>query len=134
MTTVLSEIDVGTIRKPAYQAFWILRLGFIVAPIVAGLDKYTNILVNWEKYLTPIVANVIPAGAFMRMVGVVEIAAGILVGVKPKWGGLIVGAWLLGIVLNLLLTGYYDIALRDFGLSLGAFALARLGAGFEENI
>jgi len=130
MSTVLA--DIKTIKNPIYQAFRILWLGYTVAPIVAGLDKFTNFLVNWEKYLAPIVANVIPAGVFMRTVGIVEIAAGILVAVKPKIGGLVVGVWLLGIVMNLLLIpGYYDVALRDFGLSLGAFALARLGLAFD---
>jgi hypothetical protein len=109
------------------QAQKILHFGFTLAPIVAGADKFFHFLVNWDIYLSPIVANIIPARTFMSLVGIVEIAAGILVAVKPKFGGYIVAFWLWGIILNLLsIPGYLDIALRDFGLSLGALALAKL--------
>src|SRR5262245_61680900 len=111
------------------QAFKILHIGFTVLPIIAGLDKFTHLLVNWDGYLAPQVARMLPVGAhsFMLAVGVIEIIAGLLVLVRPRIGAFVVMLWLWGIIANLLLTGtYYDIALRDFGLSLGALALARL--------
>ena len=114
----------------ARQAFQILYFGFIVAPIVAGLDKFFHLLVNWDQYLAPTIAGFLPMSphTFMLAVGVIEVVAGIIVAVKPSIGGWIVAAWLWGIIINLLLIpGYFDIALRDFGLSLGALALARLG-------
>ena len=117
----------------AHQAFQILYFGFIVAPIVAGLDKFFHLLVNWDQYLAPAIAGLLPVSphTLMLAVGVVEIAAGIIVAVKPSIGGFIVAAWLWGIIVNLLLVpGYFDIALRDFGLSLGALALARLAHHF----
>lgn len=112
-----------------YLAYQILHLGFIVAPVLAGFDKFTNILTNWSMYLAPVVSNSLPVSAhlFMRVVGVVEIIAGVIVAVKPKIGGLIVSAWLVAIIINLLLArGYYDIALRDLGLALGALSLSLL--------
>jgi uncharacterized membrane protein YphA (DoxX/SURF4 family) len=113
----------------AHQAYTILRFGFTIAPIIAGLDKFFNVLVNWTQYLTPLVprwTGIDPAG-FMMVVGVIEIIAGIVVAVKPKFGAWIVVAWLWGIIIDLLLVpGYYDVALRDLGLSFGALALARL--------
>src|SRR5947209_18316117 len=120
--------------SPVYQAYQILHVAFVVAPAVAGLDKFFHLLVNWDMYLAPVIANLSPIGAhgLMGIIGVVEIAAGILVAVKPRVGAYVVSAWLLGIVLNLLLVpGYYDIALRDFGLSLGALALGRLSQEFS---
>lgn len=117
---------------PAEQAFWILRIGFTVAPIVAGLDKFFGVLVDWDKYLSPTVTNMIGAGNahnFMLGVGVVEIVAGIGVAIAPRIFAYVVAAWLLGIIANLLsIPGYYDIALRDLGLALGALALGRLSA------
>jgi hypothetical protein len=114
-------------QSPAWQAFRILQAGFVALPIIAGLDKFFDLLAYWPKYLSPFVARFIPAQTFMTVVGVVEIAAGVLVAVKPRVGAYVVALWLLGIVGNLLLTGgYLDIALRDFGLAVGAFALARL--------
>lgn len=113
----------------AYQAYGILRFAFIVAPIIAGLDKFFNLLVLWPSYLSPFVLKIINyhANGFMYFVGVVEIIAGIGVIVKPKIFSYIVALWLLGIIINLLLTGhYFDIALRDLGLFLGALALGRL--------
>jgi hypothetical protein len=115
----------------ARQAFQILYFGFIVAPIVAGLDKFFHLLVNWDQYLAPTIAGLLPMSphTFMLAVGVIEVVAGIIVAVKPSIGGWIVAAWLWGIIINLLLI-YFDIALRDFGLPLGALALARLGHHF----
>lgn len=115
--------------KAAHQAFGILRFAFAAIPIIAGLDKFFNLLVDWTIYLAPIVPSTlgISAQMFMFIVGAVEIVAGILVAVKPRIGGYIVAAWLAGIILNILILGdYYDIAARDLGLALGALALARL--------
>jgi hypothetical protein len=119
---------------PAYQAFQILRLGFTVAPILAGLDKFFNLLVDWEKYLPAFVTKLTGGHGheLMMVVGVVEIIAGLGVAFKPKIFAYVVSAWLFLIVLNLLLIpGYFDVALRDFGLSIGAFALARLSQRFD---
>jgi hypothetical protein len=124
------------LRDPAYQAYKLLHIGFIVAPIVAGADKFFHFLVNWDQYLAPFVTRLIggQAHAFMLAVGVIEIAAGLLVAFKPRIGGYVVAAWLWGIILNLLLIpGYLDVALRDFGLSLGALALARLSAARQDE-
>jgi len=119
---------------PAYQAFWLLRVGFAAAPILFGLDKFFDVLVNWEIYLAPWINDIIPgtAAEAMYAVGVVEIIAGIAVLVKPRYGAYLVAAWLGGIIVNLLtLSGYYDIALRDFGLLLGALTLARLASKYD---
>ncbi len=114
------------------QAFAILRFGFTVAPIIAGIDKFLHLLVDWDKYLAPWVAHIVRDGhAFMLVVGVVEIIAGLIVAFKPRWGGYIVALWLLGIIVNLVTyPGYFDIALRDLGLLLGALALARLASDY----
>lgn len=122
--------DSGT----TYEAYQILRAGFIVAPIVAGLDKFFNLLVNWEQYLPPFITKL--TGGYghelMLVVGVIEIVAGVGVFLKPKVFAYVVAAWLLLIVVNLLMIpGYYDVALRDFGLALGALALARLSQTFD---
>jgi hypothetical protein len=125
-----------TNTRPAYQAYQLLYLGFIVAPLVAGLDKFTHFLTDWDKYLAPVVTGLLPFSAhtFMLIVGVVEIGAAVLVALRPQIGAYVVAAWLAGIVLNLLvLPGYFDIALRDFGLMLGALALARLSEEFAEG-
>ena len=119
-------------RAGARDAFLVLRLGFTVAPIVFGLDKFFDILTGWDRYLAPDIADLLPGNAnqLMYVVGVIEIVAGLLVAVRPRIGGYVVAAWLAGIIVNLLLLGdYYDIALRDFGLLLGAVALARLAGG-----
>ena len=116
-------------RTPSEQAYQILHLGFTVAPILAGLDKFFELLTDWDQYLAPVVAGLLPfdGHTFMLIVGVIEIVAGLLVWFRPRLGGYVVMAWLWGIIINLLLIpGYYDVALRDFGLSLGALALARL--------
>src|SRR5215471_13034108 len=122
------------ISSPAHQAYQILRFAFTVAPIVAGLDKFFHLLVNWEKYLPPFV-NRMSGGhghELMLAVGVIEIIAGIGVALKPKIFAYVVFAWLLLIIANLLLIpGYFDIALRDLGLALGALALARLSLNFD---
>jgi hypothetical protein len=118
---------------PAYQAFWLLRIGFTVAPILFGADKFADLLTNWDKYLAPWVNNIVPGTAHQAMyaVGVIEIVAGLAVLIAPRFGGYLVAAWLLGIIVNLLsIGGYYDVALRDFGLLLAALTLARLAKAF----
>ena len=126
----------STLRSdPAAQAFLLLRIAFTVAPIVFGLDKFANVLTDdWTKYLATQFNDIIPGNASdaMHMVGVVEIVAGLVVAVTPRFGGYLVAAWLGGIIANLLLVGGYgDIALRDFGLLLGALTLARLASAFS---
>lgn len=122
-------------REPAAQAFTLLRVAFTVAPIVFGLDKFLNVLTDdWTRYLAVEFNDLLPGSATdaMYAVGVVEIVAGIVVLVSPRFGGLLVAAWLGGIIVSLLLAGGYgDIALRDFGLLAGALTLARLAAAFE---
>jgi hypothetical protein len=111
------------------QAFRLLRTVFTVAPILFGLDKFAEVLTDWDRYLAPGINDLIPGSAHqvMLIVGVVEIVAGLLVAAAPRIGGYVVAAWLAGIIFNLLLIGnYYDVALRDFGLLVGALALARL--------
>ena len=115
----------------AQQAFLLLRTVFTVAPILFGLDKFAEVLTDWERYLAPEFNDLMPGTAHQAMliVGVVEIAAGVLVAVLPRIGGYVVAAWLAGIILNLLLIGdFYDVALRDFGLLVAALALARLAS------
>jgi len=126
---VLTRVD-----SPSYQAYRILHFAFFLAPLVAGIDKFFHYLVDWNMYLSPMAARLIPIApsTFMKAVGGIEIIAGLLVAFKPSVGGWVVGAWLIGIVFNLIaLHGYYDVALRDFGLALGAFALARLAVNYE---
>jgi hypothetical protein len=126
-----------TRTRPAYQAYQLLYLAFIVAPVVAGLDKFTHFLTDWDRYLSPIIAGLLPFSAhtFMLFVGIVEIGAAGLVALRPQIGAYVVAAWLAGIVVNLLLIpGSFDIALRDFGLMLGALALARLSEEFGEGV
>ena len=133
--------DADRLQDPVYQAFKLLHVGFTVAPIVAGLDKFFDVLVNWDAYLAPIASRVVGghAHAFMMLVGVVEIIAGIGVALRPRIFSYVVAAWLLGIVVNLLLIPpsnpipHYDVALRDFGLLLGALALARLSPRFARS-
>jgi hypothetical protein len=130
---------VGVVRDrsdPRYQAFRILHVGFVAAPTIAGVDKFTHLLTNWDNYLAAPIARLSPIGAhgLMLVVGVVEIVAGLLVALRPRIGGYVVAAWLWGIIANLIIArGFYDIALRDFGLSLGALALARLATGFARR-
>jgi uncharacterized membrane protein YphA (DoxX/SURF4 family) len=121
-------------RNPAYQSFVVLRIAFTVAPIAFGIDKYFNVMVNWEKYLASWIRDLSPftASGTMHVVGVIEIVAGLAVAIKPRYGAYLVAAWLGGIVVNLLTySGYYDIALRDFGLMLGALTLARLASKYD---
>jgi hypothetical protein len=123
------------LSNPAFQAFTLLRVGFAVAPILFGLDKFLNWLVDWPIYLAPQIDDLVPGNAHQAMlaVGVIEIIAGIVVAVRPKFGGYLVAAWLAGIILNLLIAAdFYDIALRDFGLLIGALALARVATAFEQ--
>ena len=127
------------LRDPAYQAYKLLHVGFTVAPLVAGIDKFFDVLVNLDAYLAPIASRVVGGHAFMMLVGVVEIIAGIGVALRPRIFSYVVAAWLLGIVVNLLLIPpsnpipHYDVALRDFGLLLGALALARLSPRFARS-
>ena len=119
---------------PAAQAFMLLRITFVVAPILFGIDKFAEVLISdWPKYLAPAFNDIIPGNAedAMHIVGVVEIAAGLVVAIVPRFGGLLVAGWLAGIITSLLIVGgYADIALRDFGLLLGALTLARLSMAF----
>jgi len=122
------------LRDPRYQAYLLLRVGFTVAPIVFGLDKFSNLLVHWPKYLAPWINHLVPGSGqeFMYFVGVVEIVAGLAVLLKPRYGAYLVAAWLAGIIVNLLsYSGFYDIALRDFGLMLAALTLGRLASVYD---
>ncbi len=142
MARVMDAINLGSADRPGlalrsdptYQAYQLLHVGFTVAPIVAGADKFLELLVDWDMYLAPWIAGLSPIGGhgLMLMVGVVEIVAGLIVWFRPRFGGYLVAAWLAGIILSLLtLPGYFDVALRDFGLALGALALARLATAFD---
>jgi uncharacterized membrane protein YphA (DoxX/SURF4 family) len=120
---------------PGYQAFLLLRIGFAALPILFGLDKFFDVLVNWESYLAPWINDIVPGNATdaMYAVGAVEIVAGLAVLAKPRYGAYLVAAWLAGIIVNLLTySGYYDIALRDFGLMVGALTLARLASKYDQ--
>jgi uncharacterized membrane protein YphA (DoxX/SURF4 family) len=122
---------------PAYQAFATLRVGFMALPILMGIDKFFNNFVNWEQYLAHWIWNISPWSAVhtMHVVGIVEIVAGVLVALKPRYFAYLVAAWLGGIIVDLLTySGYYDIALRDFGLMLAALTLARLAWKFDPPI
>lgn len=127
------------LSNPVYQAYQLLHVGFTVAPIVAGLDKFFHVLVNWDAYLAPIVDRTLAGHGhtFMLIAGVVEIAVGIGVALRPKIFSYVLAAWLIGIIINLLLIPasnpmpHYDVALRDLGLCLGALALGRLSGAFS---
>jgi len=121
-------------RDARYQAFALLRITFTVAPIAFGLDKFFNVMVDWPTYLAPWINDIAPGSGqdFMYFVGVIEIIAGIAVALKPRYGAYVVAAWLAGIVINLLTaSGFYDVALRDFGLMLAALTLARLASIYD---
>jgi hypothetical protein len=138
MNTTIDQSHVAGVApgSPAYQAFWILRFGFTVAPILAGLDKFFHLMVNWDQYLPEVVARVSPIQphGLMLLVGVIEIVAGIGVALRPRIFAYIVAAWLALIIINLLLIpGYFDVALRDLGLLLAALALARLSQQFSRR-
>ena len=138
-TATPSRADQGVIARvrdadPAEQAFMILRTAFTVAPILFGLDKFFHLLVNWDMYLAPALSDPLPFSPHQLMfaVGAVEILAGVVVAVHPRLGGPVVAAWLVGIIVNLLLIpGFYDVALRDFGLFLAAIALSRLATRYD---
>ncbi len=125
-------------RDPAVQAFTMLRVTFALAPILFGIDKFANVLTNdWTRYLSSEFNSILPGSAStgMHIVGVVEIVAGIVVAVAPRFGGVLVAAWLGGIIVNLLLVGGYgDIALRDFGLMMGALTLTRLAFAYGGDV
>jgi hypothetical protein len=136
LTAVLRPVPIpkrdALTRDPSAQAFMLLRVAFTVAPILFGLDKFAEVLTDdWTRYLATEFNDILPGSAAdaMHIVGIVEVAAGLVVAVAPRFGGLLVAGWLGGIILNLLLVGGYgDIALRDFGLLIGALALARLAS------
>jgi hypothetical protein len=135
MATTTPTLERRDLADPAYQAFWILRVGFTVAPILFGLDKFFHVLVDWDVYLAPELTDLFNAEAhtLMYLVGAIEIVAGLVVALRPRFGGYLVAAWLAGIIVNLLLMAqYYDIALRDFGLLLAALALARLATAYPD--
>jgi uncharacterized membrane protein YphA (DoxX/SURF4 family) len=130
-----TSVSADSLRSDsAYQAYTLLRIAFTVAPIAFGIDKFFNGMVDWEKYLAPWINRLMPGTghSFMLFVGIVEITAGLVVALKPRYGAYLVAAWLAGIVVNLLTySGYYDIALRDFGLLLGALTLGRLAMKYD---
>lgn len=120
--------------EPAYGAYWILRIGFVVLPLLMGVDKFTNVMTDWPGYLAPWLVDLAPfsAATAMYVVGVVEIIAAVAVAAKPRYAAYVVALWLAGIVINLLTySGFYDVALRDVGLLLAALALARLAAQYD---
>jgi hypothetical protein len=136
--TARNGVDASTaptgLRDARYQAYAMLRLAFTVAPIAFGLDKFLEVMVDWPIYLAPWVNDILPGSGqdVMYLVGGVEIAAGLLVAIAPRYGAYLVAAWLGGIIVNLLThSGYYDIALRDFGLMIGALSLARLASVYD---
>lgn len=138
MTTQTATESTSSVTRPildrAREAYWLLLTGFVVAPILAGLDKFFHVLVDWDKYMAPFLDSMVggQAGAIMAVVGIVEILAGIGVWLRPRVFAYVVAAWLGLIILNLLLIpGFFDVALRDLGLLLGALALARLSTGFH---
>jgi hypothetical protein len=131
--TSIDRTAVPTGSDPARQAFLLLRTVFTVAPILFGLDKFTDLLTDWPQYLAPWIDDIVPGTAQQAMyaVGVVEIVAGLVVAVVPRWGALLVAAWLAGIIVDLVTgPGFYDVALRDFGLFVGALALWRLAVRY----
>ncbi len=124
------------VDNPAFQAFWLLRIGLTLAPILFGLDKFAHVLVDWDIYLAPEFTDLLNAEAhtLMYFVGAIEIVAGIAVLLRPRFGGYLVAAWLTGIIVNLLMMAdFYDVALRDFGLALAALTLARLATAFPAS-
>jgi uncharacterized membrane protein len=132
MTTIQptrSSASEHTTNRGADEAFLLLRTVFTAAPILFGLDKFTNLMTDWSAYLAPWINDIVPGSGTQAMyvVGVIEIVAGVLVAVRPRWGAPVVAAWLVGIIIDLLTLGdFYDVALRDFGLFVAAVALWRL--------
>src|SRR5436190_8200111 len=139
MSTIATPLPArAAVRSdPVAQAYLIMRIAFTVAPILFGLDKFANVLTDdWTRYLATQFNDIIPGSAAqaMHLVGIVEIVAGLVVAVTPRFGGLLVAAWLGGIILNLLLVGGYgDIALRDFGLLVGALSLNRMATAYSRS-
>ena len=122
------------VHDPAYAAFVLLHVGYVVLPLWMGIDKFMNVLTDWPGYLAPWVVAILPFSAqtAMHVVGAVEILAAIMVAIKPRYAAYVVALWLAGIIVNLLTySGFYDVALRDFGLLVGALALARLAAVYD---
>jgi hypothetical protein len=134
LPTRAPDVPAAAAADAGHHAYLLLRLAFTVAPIAFGLDKFFNIMVDWTQYLAPWINDIIPGNAHdaMHLVGVIEIVAGLVVAIKPRYGGPLVAAWLAGIIINLLtLSGYYDVALRDFGLLLAALTLSRLAWAYD---
>ncbi len=132
-STMLAVASTENVRGD-YQAYQILHWGFVTLPIIAGLDKFTQFLCDWQRYLAP-QFNLFGSHTTMLIVGCVEVVAGLGVALKPRWCAPVVAVWLWGIIANLLLLGsYYDVALRDFGLSLGALTLWRLAQHFDTKL
>ena len=132
MTSAIRADRGELLKHPNFQAFLLLRSVFTVAPILFGLDKFTNLMTDWPAYLAPWINGLVPgdAATAMHIVGVVEILAGVVVALAPRIGAYVVALWLAGIIVNLLtLPGFYDVALRDFGLLVAALALGRLAQG-----
>ena len=122
------------VHDPAYAAFVLLHVGYVVLPLWMGIDKFMNVLTDWPGYLAPWVVAILPFSAqtAMHVVGAVEILAAIMVAIKPRYAAYVVALWLAGIIVNLLTySGFYDVALRDFGLLVGALALGRLAAVYD---
>ena len=135
MTTHLHRPSTALSTDPAHQAFLLLRTVFTIAPIAFGLDKFANLLTYWPHYLAGWIDDLVPGTAQQAMyaVGVVEVLAGILVAVAPRLGAWVVAAWLAGIIVDLVTgPGFYDVALRDFGLMLGALTLTRLAFAYDK--
>jgi hypothetical protein len=133
---VPATVHSDRLSEPGYQAYLLLRVVFTVAPILFGLDKFAGVLVDWDGYLAPWINDIVPGSGAdaMYAVGLVEIAAGVIVATVPRFGAPLVAAWLGGIIVNLLTySGYYDIALRDFGLLVGALALWRLSVEYARR-
>lgn len=133
---VPTAVHSDRLAEPGYQAYLLLRVVFTVAPILFGLDKFAGVLVDWDGYLAPWINDIVPGSGAdaMYAVGVIEIAAGVIVATAPRFGAPLVAAWLGGIIFNLLTySGYYDVALRDFGLLVGALALWRLSVEYARR-
>lgn len=122
--------------EPAYAAFWLLRIGFAVLPVWMGIDKFANGMTYWPHYLAPWIVHLLPFSAqtAMYVVGAIEIVAGLAVAAKPRYASPVVMLWLAGIIVNLLsYPGYYDVALRDFGLLVAALSLGLLSRGYDRS-
>lgn len=132
----LNKIKMNNTNQKLSSVYKLLKAVFVIVPIVAGLDKFTNILTNWEMYLNPILAKMLPFSpkVFMMAVGVIEIVAGVIVLVKPKIGSVIVAAWLVCIALSLLASGHYlDVAVRDLVMAVGAYTLFKIDSIVNET-